>query len=269
MTCCSDSRLRTPSTRFTRHFSDAPPNPIAEHDALQVWESHGQWLSTLCGRFYDNSEAASQGALGARAGPESKTSGKARVMPVHLVAEQFACNECGFAFATQAALKAHKFKMRYEEDDKKARQQEIIQHKQSQATERARNGMPTCRHCGYDFESWPDINSRSCPEIKHFFSQPDCQSQLADLQVAQDDVLQAATYMTWQEMALLPVVKRSHNHSVECNHWCASPLYVRRHMRAKRPELMPIVDQTISHHSERFCSQRSVPILWTSLLPTP
>ena len=206
--------------------------------------------------------------LAARTGPESKTSSKARIMPVHLVAEQFACNECGFWGATQAALKAHNFKMHYEEDDKKARQQEIIQHKKSQATEHARNGVPTCRHCGHDFETWPAFTySRNCPEIRHVFSQQDCQSQLAELQGAltfQDEVLQAATHMTWQEMALLPVVKRSHNRCVECNHWSASPLYVRRHLRAKRPELMLIVNQTISRIIQsdfalsdpcRFCGQ--------------
>ena len=181
-------KIEDPIDTIYKAFVRCTTKPHAEYDELQVWESHGQWLSTLRGRFYDNSEAASQGAWGARAGPESKTSSKARIMPVHLVAEHFACNECGFSFATQAALKAHKFKMHYEEDDKKARQQEIIQRKQSQATERARNGLPTCRHCGHDFETWPaftyHVNSRNCPEIRHFFSQPDCQRQLAELQGA-------------------------------------------------------------------------------------
>ena len=183
-----------------------------------------------------------------RRGSTGQSSVKARVVPVNTVVEQFICHECGFAFATQAALKSHKYKIHFETKDKETRQAEIHKHRQHPATEHARDGMPTCKHCGHQFDSWPaftyHVNSRSCPEIRFFYSQDNSRDQLATLEdalMSRDELLQAATSLTWREMAELPLVKQHHNHCLECHHWCATPMYVKRHMQSKHPELTSIV----------------------------
>ena len=234
---------------FHRTFSAQRP----EHDRLQVWPSHTQWQSILHGQLFDNSLLASQGAMDVRVGPE-QSNRNARLVPVPLVAEQFLCQECGFAFATHAALKSHKYRMHYQEADKQLRQQQIQNHKRKQVTEHASNGMPTCRHCGHEFESWPaftyHVNSQSCPQIRQFYALQDSGEQLADMQDAltyRDELLEATKHLTWREIADLPLVRQHHHHCLECHHWSASPQYVKRHMKAKRPESWHIVEQVTSH----------------------
>ena len=62
-------------------------------------------------------------------------------------------------------------------------------------------------------------NSRSCPEIRRFFSQQDSQVQLATLQNAlthQDDLLQAAKQSAWRRSSGTAVRQRRRNHCLEC-----------------------------------------------------
>ena len=252
---------------FTKRCSKSP----TDFECLQVWESHTQWLNVLRGRLFDNSNAAWQSAQDARIGSAGQSSIKTQVVPVNLVTEQFICHECGFAFATQAALKSHKYKLHFAEKDKKARQEEIHKRRQHPVTEHAKDDMPTCKHCGHKFETWPaftyHINSRNCAEIRFFYAQENNREQLATLQDAltyRDELLQAATFLTWSEMAELQVVKQHHNHCLECHHWCASPMYVKRHMRSKHPELTEIVQDVTAKIIQsdlalkspcRFCGQ--------------
>ena len=263
--------VEDPIDRIYKAFTHRCSKPPMDFERLQVWESHTQWLSVLRGRLFDNSEAARQSAQDVRIGSAGQSSAKARAAPVNLVTEQFACQECGFAFATQAALKSHKCKSHFAEQDKETRQAEIHKHKQHPATEHARDGMPTCKHCGHQFETWPaftyHVNSRNCAEIRFFYAQENSRDQLATLQDAltsRDELLQAATSLTWREMAELHVVKQHHNHCLECHHWCASPMYVKRHMKSKHPELTAIVQDVTAKIIQsnlalkspcRFCGQ--------------
>ena len=263
--------IEDPIGRIYKAFTHRCSKPPMEFECLQVWESHAQWLHVLRGRLFDNSEVARQSAQDVRIGSAGQSSTKARVVPVHIVTEQFVCHECGFAFATQAALKSHKYKIHFAEKDKETRQAEIHKRKQHPATEHARDGMPTCKHCGHQFESWPafayHVNSRSCAETRFFYSQENSRDQLATLQdalMSRDELLQAATSLKWREMAELPVVKQHHNHCLECHHWCASPMYVKRHMKSKHPELTAIVQDVTAKIVQsdlalkspcRFCGQ--------------
>ena len=263
--------VEDPIDRVYKAFDNRCSKPSMDFERLQVWESHTQWLNVLRGRLFDNSEAARQSAQDVHIGSAGQSSARAWVVPVNLVTEQFICHECGFAFATQAALNSHKYKIHFAEQDKETRQAEIHKHKQHPATEHARDGMPTCKHCGHQFETWPaftyHVNSRNCAEIRFFYAQENNRDQLATLQDAltyRDELLQAATSLTWREMAELHVVKQHHNHCLECHHWCASPMYVKRRMKSKHPELTEIVQDVTAKITQsdlalkgpcRFCGQ--------------
>ena len=264
-------RVEDPIDRIYKAFTNRCSKPSMDFEHLQVWESRTQWLNVLRGRLFDNSEAARQSAQDVRIGSAGQSSARTRVVPVNLVTGQFICHECGFAFATQAALKSHKYKIHCAEQDKKTRHAEIHKRKQHPATEHARDGMAMCKHCGHQFETWPaftyHVNSRNCAETRFFYAQENNRDQLATLQDALtygDELLQAATSLTWREMAELHVVKQHRNHCLECHHWCASPMYVKRRMKSKHPELTEIVQDVTAKIIQsdwapkspcRFCGQ--------------
>ena len=144
-------------------------------------------------------------------------------------------------------MRSRRYKMHFEEDRKTQRKAEVQQQQHHAATEHALDGMPTCRHCLHQFETWPaftyHVNSRSCSAIRKFFEAPNLE-QLANISAAlmlQDDMIQLATDLTWQQLALHLQAKNSLHHCVECHHWSVNPLYVRRHMKAKRAETWWIV----------------------------
>ena len=119
-----------------------------EFERLPELERCRQWREILRANFVD----IAPGAMGVRTGPGGhKAPPPVKLVPVDLVAEQFLCNECGFAFATQAALRSHQYKMHYEEDKKAQRKEEIQQQQQQSASDHSLDGMPACRHCLHQF----------------------------------------------------------------------------------------------------------------------
>ena len=103
---------------FVRVSEKATP----DFERLPELDRCRQWRAILRANFTD----IAPGAMGVRANPGCHSAQPpAKLVPVDLVAEQFLCNECGFAFATQAALRSHKYKMHYEEGRKTHRKEEI------------------------------------------------------------------------------------------------------------------------------------------------
>ena len=208
----------------------------------------------LLPRSSDDAEAcvgSRLGALDVRVGPtpqptESSVE-RAKLVPVDLVVEQFLGDKCGFACASQAALRSHQSKMHFEDDEKTQRQTEIQSSREGMCV-----NMPkmVCLHVFVAITSltWPaftyHVNSRSCPETRRFYGDPELCNVLADLSsalVARDSILTAAVDTAWKELALLPEVRKHHNHCLECHRWSAQPQYVRRHMIAKHKDLVPVV----------------------------
>ena len=225
---------------FVRVLEKSAP----DFERLPELERCRQWRDFLRANFMD----IAPGAMGVRAGPGSHSAPPpAKLVPVDLVAEQFLCNECGFAFATQAALSSHQYKMHYEEEKKAQRKEEIQQQQQQSATDHSLDGMPTCKHCLHQFETWPaftyHVNSRSCVDIRRFFSDTnvDVLAGLSEALMLQDDMVQLAADLSWQQLATHPRVQNSLRHCMECHHWSVEPTYVRRHMKAKRADTWWIV----------------------------
>ena len=249
--------LQDPVVRLQQVHLNRLQKPTPILDLLEVPEEVSQWRHLLSSQLVEACSGPGLGALDVRIGPAPGTAAephvRAKLVPVSLVAEEFLCDQCGFAFATQAALRSHQFKMHFEQADKTRRQTEIRLQQKKDVYEHARDGMPTCVHCNHQFETWPaftyHVNSRSCAEIRRFYGDPGLRSTIAD--VSRDSVLAAAVDVSWRELALLPEVQENFHHCLECHHWSAQPQYVRRHMIAKHKELVPIV-----HSVELFIQQQ-------------
>ena len=225
-------------------FVRSSSKPTPEYEKLVDPERCSQWRSILRANFTD----LVPGAMDVRtdsANPAAKSSVK--LVPVNLVAEQFLCEVCGYAFATQAALRSHKYKIHYEDEQEEVRKAEVRQQQHHSATEHSLDGMPTCKHCMHQFETWPaftyHVNSRSCSGLRQFFETRDIEqlANLSDALMLQDDRVKVATDNTWQEISLHPKVKSCLHHCMECHHWSADPTYVQRHMKAKHPDIWWIV----------------------------
>ena len=254
--------LQDPVERLQQVHRNRIEKVIPEFERLQVTEEVQQWRRLLSAQFAEACGGHQLGALDVRVGPTAHLSSeqnvKAKLVPVDLVVEQFLCDKCGFAFASQSALRSHQFKMHFEEGEKEQRHQEIRKQQRRDVCEHAKGGMPTCIHCQHQFDFWPaftyHVNSRSCPEIRKFFGGPELRNALAELPkalVARVSILAAAVDTSWQLLAMLPEVQNSHHHCLECHHWSAKPQYVRRHMLAKHKDLVSVVRNVESFIQEQ------------------
>ena len=245
-------RLQDPVERLQQVHLNRLQKTAPEYDMLEVSEEVRQWRHLLSTQFAEACAGVRLGALDVRVGPVPRTDAtpdkKAKLVPVDLVVEQLLCDQCGFAFASQVALRSHQFKMHFEDTEKTQRQTEIKLQQRKDVYEHAKDGMLTCIHCSHQFENWPaftyHVNCSSCPEISKFYGDPELRSAIADMShalVARNSVLEAAIDVTWRDLALLPEVQKHHHHCLECHHWSAQPQYVRRHMIAKHKELVPVV----------------------------
>ena len=114
---------------------------MPDFERLPELERCRQWRAILRANFMD----IAPGAMGVRTDPGGHSAPPpAKLVPVDLVAEQFLCNECGFAFATQAALRSHQYKMHYEEEKKAQRKEEIQQQQQQSATDHSSPASTAC-----------------------------------------------------------------------------------------------------------------------------
>ena len=104
---------------------------------------------------------------------------------------------------------------------------------------------PCFQHVAFHYH----VNSSSCAALRALQQDDNAQSEtvpsLDEALIASPDVLEKATNITWQELALLSVVQGKHHHCIECNHWSTSPQYVRRHMATRHPECTEIVQSCI------------------------
>ena len=266
--------LQDPVVRLQQVHLNRLQKPTSIFDLLEVPEEVSQWRHLLSSQLVEACSGPGLGALDVRIGPAPGTAAephvRAKLVPVSLVAEEFLCDQCGFAFATQAALRSHQFKMHFEPADKTRRQTEIRLQQKKDVYEHARDGVPTCVHCNHQVETWPaftyHVNSRSCAEIRRFYGDPGLRSAIADMPtalVSRDSVLAAAVDVSWRELALLPEVQESFHHCLECHHWSAQPQYVRRHMIAKHKELVPIVRNVELFSAARFWPEQPLQVLWT------
>ena len=81
------------------------------------------------------------------------------------VSETFTCEVCGQMFLTQAALRAHNYKMHFDDATKQDRQQEVQQHKVQPTTSHAKQGLPWCRHCNLFLAAGRLYNTTSIPKV--------------------------------------------------------------------------------------------------------
>ena len=109
--------------------------------------------------------------------------------------------------------------------------------------------MPWCRHCLKKFNNWPNfyyhVNSRSCDGLRDFYQGQNPGLALAAMNQAlieRSDVLKFAQGCTWLELAGHPAVRELIQHCPVCFHWVATPQYMKRHMKAKHPELSQMID---------------------------
>ena len=56
------------------------------------------------------------------------------------------------------------------------------------------------------------------------------------------DVLGSAKTCTWLELSGHPAVRGLIQHCPVCYYWVATPQYMKRHMKAKHPELVQMID---------------------------
>ena len=163
------------------------------------------------------------------------------------VSETFTCEVCGQMFSTQAALRAHNYKMHFDDERKQDRQQEVQQHKVQPTTSHAKQGLPWCRHCNRKFSSLPalqyHINSQSCQAYRVSHQSADETQPDQNIPLIKHDEVFTLAQGTWQDAANSRRIRNSLHHCPECHLWCAQPQYVRRHMQRKHPHLMPVVRQ--------------------------
>ncbi|CAE7801270.1 Pol [Symbiodinium sp. CCMP2592] len=205
---------------------------------LQPSEAQLQWRAVLL----------SQVQL---AEPSFSELGPARVIPVdQVVAEVFACPECGQQFSSQATMKRHVYLQHLAAEAKQDRQHEVKQHARTSHMEHAKNGLPWCKHCDKQFQNWPNfhyhINSQSCPTLRQIYSsaQPgDTLATLSEALIGNSTIVDLAGHGSWLDLAAHEEVRRCLHHCVECFHRSIRPQYVKRHMLAKHPELKPQIDQ--------------------------
>ena len=163
----------------------------------------------------------------------------------------FACEWCGQEFATAAACKRHAFLVHLSEAEQSKRQDEVKSFSASASTSmaHAKEGMPWCRHCDRKFQNWPNfyyhISWLSCAGLRQLHQSQDFGLAVADMTealVERPMILEQAKSCTWLDIASLPAVIKTVQHCPECHHWVATPQYLKRHMKAKHPDLAQLVD---------------------------
>ena len=233
--CLPDPIRRLHQAILNRQSLDAYLGPL-----LYPSEAQLQWRAVLL----------SQMAMAERANPDQ---GPARVIPVdRILEERFECPECSQQFSAAAALKRHRYKQHFAEDERQDRQLEVKQHARSSHMEHAQDGLPWCKHCQKKFNNWPNfhyhINSRSCPTLRTIYQSVQPGSTLAvlsDALVDKPDIVELAGHCDWLTLAAHPEVKRRIHHCVECFHRSVRPQYVKRHMLAKHPDLKPQIERCV------------------------
>ncbi|CAE7307349.1 unnamed protein product [Symbiodinium sp. CCMP2592] len=172
------------------------------------------------------------------------------LIPVdEIVHEIFECEQCGQQFATSAACKRHQFLTHMTDLEKKDRQEVIKESSHIAPMEHSRDGLPWCRHCSKKFNYWPNfyyhVNSRSCEGLRAFYQSDNPGLELASMSralIERSDVLEFAKQCTWLDLAGHPAIRQNIQHCPECFHWVATPQYMKRHMKAKHPELAQLID---------------------------
>ena len=168
-----------------------------------------------------------------------------------ILAETFDCDRCGQQFATAAACKRHIFLVHLSEEEQGERQEAVKSHATaaSASMAHAKQGMPWCRHCDRKFQNWPNfyyhISSLSCEGLRTLHQSKDFGLAIADMTEALVErplILEQAKSCTWLDLANSPEVIKNVQHCPECHHWVATPQYLKRHMKAKHPELAQLVD---------------------------
>ena len=199
-----------------------------------------QWLSIVRARL-----DGERGAMGVRAGPDLQ---HCSLSQIDLVChESFTCDICGLCFSTQAGLRSHTYKSHYDLEQKERRDAEVSRHKVSSVWEHGLHGMPTCKYCKHQFDGWPafqyHINSRSCAEYRDFLAHAttDDVAALSCSLIDMPEMFELACAREWKKVAGSELLRNSLHHCVECNLWCTSMQYVRRHMLAKHKELVPLI----------------------------
>ena len=186
--------------------------------------------------------------MGMRADPSSTTttSDTCNIPSVDkFIHEIFHCDVCDQRFATQAALRAHVFKMHMDTDTKQVRQCEVDQQKRGDVAKHAHQGLPWCRYCKHRFSGWPalqyHINSQSCAEYRAFLQIQDPSTHSSNTPLAEREEIFRAAQESWQTVSLHHMVHSHLNHCPECHLWCARPQYVRRLMQRKHPALVDVI----------------------------
>ncbi|CAE7633009.1 unnamed protein product [Symbiodinium sp. CCMP2592] len=244
-------RLKLPSPvqrlqqAFTRRMElDAHLGP-----SLQLTEEQRQWRHLVRGQLF-----ATMANLWQPQCLEPSPEAKARVVCVEKVLhETFECEICGQQFVSQASLGHHQYSKHFDAEQQEARDVERVQARKASPMEHALDGMPQCRHCRYQFTTWPaffyHVNSRSCEFLRAIYSQ-DCPEAtvlplLNESLVASETLLSLAKDSDWKVLAQAEIVRSKHNHCLECHHWCVRPQYVRRHMQKQHPERASLIQKCI------------------------
>ena len=152
--------------------------------------------------------------------------------------KQETCPHCGIAFMGLLALKYHITRKHPELVIE--RQPLNIQDQRSLCMKHALQGMPTCRHCLWEFSGWPQFcthfASESCPILRRqalATEQTQAEGIPVPLQM-QDDVQALIRQNDWEALARLLGEKHHNNllnHCPICNQWMAKPQYVSRHVQ--------------------------------------
>ena len=231
--------LKDPTTHMVRSLERREASDTLLGTQLQPTQAQLQWRHILRAHL----TAAQQ--------PATHThSPLTRLVPVDCVLhELFECNTRGQQFSTAAALKRHCFLMHMDEQEQAERRTTLKAHAQQASMEHSKDGLPWCRHCLRKFHYWPNfyyhVNARGCPELREIYAQRQPGHSLAQLSTAlleREHILEFAKGCTWLDMAAHPDVVANIQHCPECHHWVASPQYLKRHMIAKHPEQLKLIN---------------------------
>ena len=174
---------------------------------------------------------------------------------------QETCPHCGLAFMGLLALKYH---ITWKHPEQAiARQPLNVQEQRVLYMKHALQGMPTCRHCLWEFSGWPQFcthfASESCPVLRRQAQTSEVaqatQAEEVSVPLQMQREVQALTQQDdWTALARLLGEKHHNNllnHCPICNQWMAKPQYVSRHIQKQHSwtmQFQPQLQEWLSAH---------------------
>ena len=201
---------------------------------------------------------------------------QARLVEVRTLAKPVACALCGIYFPSLKMLRHHKALKHPETVNKKRPRTQ--QQMRADFMQHAVDGLPACKHCSWQFSSWPafckHFECRRCPvlhaptaetpepqQIKHQVAiNPDSPNPPSTNQHPEDTL--AALFKAlpeycreigvadvWQTLAAR-IRQEGINHCPFCAQWLAKPQYLTRHVAAQHfacAELLAQLPEWLEH----------------------